>query len=660
MLAGQTMAAQSGDGWSLSDDSVLTVTKNIEKSFLQRSDIKTVVIEAPVTTICAHAFNQCVNLTDVTISNTVTTIERSAFYFCIGLTSITLPESLESIELMAFAECRGITSITIPKSVKTIGNMAFTGCDNMVEINCDPENPVYTSIDGILYNRQRNELVACPTNKTDEIVVPNFVKRIGPFSFEGRSITSVILPDSVEYIGSSAFYGCVRLTSISLGKCLKSIGEEAFYNCYRLDTLGIPSTITDSEIGKDAFYNVRNVRCSKIIGSHGAISMNGIVDGDFVYSNEDKVNIYAYIGKSEKVSVPKGVKLIGKRAFYACDNIVELTVPNTVEYILSNAFYRVRNVVYSGEAIGSPWGACVVNGIVDGDFIFSSKIPTLLMAYIGKGGNVTIPQGTTILSGGGIFEDCDNLLSVYIPSSVTDIGSETFNNCRNLNWVNVPKSVATITRAAFNNCRNATIYCETDKNKIPKDWADGIAINVKEVVFGKAIVTASISVVSNDTTYGSVSGSGNYMKDSPAIIKAYAYPHYRFIGWSDGNTDNPRTIIATNDVELTAIFEPDENQGGNEGGNENQGGNETNPATVISDNVADKLVVYAHGNTIVVENATEEIRIYNAMGALVCRDVARNVSTVAESDIRAELQVNVAGVYIVKVGNAAKRVMIND
>jgi len=113
LLVGQTMAAQSGDGWSLSDDSVLTVTKNIEKSFLQRSDIKTVVIEAPVTTICADAFNQCVNLTDVTISNTVTTIERSAFYFCIGLTSITLPESLESIELMAFAQCRGITSITI-------------------------------------------------------------------------------------------------------------------------------------------------------------------------------------------------------------------------------------------------------------------------------------------------------------------------------------------------------------------------------------------------------------------------------------------------------------------------------------------------------------------------------------------------------------------
>ena len=79
-----------------------------------------------------------------------------------------------------------------------------------------------------------------------------------------------------------------------------------------------------------------------------------------------------------------------------------------------------------------------------------------------------------------------------------------------------------------------------------------------------------------------------------------------------------------------------------------------------AETAANAVNIYAHGNTIVVENATEEISVYDAMGRLVCRDAARHVSTVAESGIRAEIRVSGAGVYIVKVGAEAKRVMGND
>ena len=80
--------------------------------------------------------------------------------------------------------------------------------------------------------------------------------------------------------------------------------------------------------------------------------------------------------------------------------------------------------------------------------------------------------------------------------------------------------------------------------------------------------------------------------------------------------------------------------------------------TAVAESSASAVNIYAYGKTIVVENATDEIRVFNAMGTLVCRDVARNVSTVAESGIRVELQVNDTGVYIVKVGNVAKRVVV--
>ena len=96
-----------------------------------------------------------------------------------------------------------------------------------------------------------------------------------------------------------------------------------------------------------------------------------------------------------------------------------------------------------------------------------------------------------------------------------------------------------------------------------------------------------------------------------------------------------------------------ENQGGNnEGGNENQGGENTEPATAIADDAAPAVNIYAYQNIIVVENATDEIYVYNAMGTLVYRDAARHISTTAT------ITINGQGVYIVKTGNVAKRVMI--
>ena len=82
--------------------------------------------------------------------------------------------------------------------------------------------------------------------------------------------------------------------------------------------------------------------------------------------------------------------------------------------------------------------------------------------------------------------------------------------------------------------------------------------------------------------------------------------------------------------------------------------------TAIDEDAANAVNIYAYQNVIVVENAADEIDIYNAMGALVCRDAARHVSTATGLGARTEIRMNTAGIYIVKVGNVAKRVMIND
>lgn len=179
-------------------------------------------------------------------------------------------------------------------------------------------------------------------------------------------------------------------------------------------------------------------------------------------------------------------------------------------------------------------------------------------------------------------------------------------------------------------------------------------------------------------------------KGTELQLKANAAAGYRFVKWSDESTANPRTVVVSDNITLSPVFAADDNQGGNNeggnenqggqgnenqggsenqgGGNENQGGNNeggenqgggnNNPGTAVDDVIAETVSIYTiDGNTIVVENAADEIRVYDAMGRLICcRDAAHHVST----DNRVEIRVNTAGIYIVRVGDTAKRVMVNE
>ena len=181
-----------------------------------------------------------------------------------------------------------------------------------------------------------------------------------------------------------------------------SISSSAFSQCNSLTSVIIPNTITS--IGDDAFD-----RC------HGLTS----------------------------ISIPNSVKSIGRDAFYNCTKLTSLTIPNTVTSIGSRAFMNVKNIIYSGTASGSPWYALTVNGIIDGDFIYSDAEKTLLSAYIGNGGSVTIPNSVASIENNAFYY-CSNITSVTIPNSVTNIGAGAFMDCSSLRSVNIPNSVTSI------------------------------------------------------------------------------------------------------------------------------------------------------------------------------------------------------------------------
>ena len=206
-----------------------------------------------VTSICRYAFSGCTSLTSITIPDSVTEIGGSAFSGCSSLTSITIPDSVTRIDMSTFRGCSSFTSITIPDNVTYIDIWAFNGCTGLTAIDVKAGNNNYTSVNGVLFNKDKTELICYPAGKTDKSYnIPNCVTNVGGWAFDGcTSLTSITIPDSVTEIDWSAFEGCTSLTSITIPDSVTEIGWSAFEGCTSLKSITIPSSVTS--IGKNAF-----------------------------------------------------------------------------------------------------------------------------------------------------------------------------------------------------------------------------------------------------------------------------------------------------------------------------------------------------------------------------------------------------------------------
>ncbi|MDL2228579.1 leucine-rich repeat protein, partial [Odoribacter sp. OttesenSCG-928-L07] len=251
------------------------VTSIGDYAFSACSGLSSVIIPDLVTGIGSRAFNNCTGLTSVIIGNSVTNI-RDAFFGCSGLTSVIIPNSVTSIGSYAFSGCTGLTSVTIGNSVTsienytfnnctglnsvTIGNSvtsigydAFKNCTGLTAIDIAAANPNYSSLDGILYNKDKTTIIMYPRGKTDiSFAIPNSVTSIGISAFRYcSSLSSVTIPNSVTDIKGGAFYECTGLTEVTIPNSVTSIGYETFFGCSSLLSVTIPNSVTS--IGGSAF-----------------------------------------------------------------------------------------------------------------------------------------------------------------------------------------------------------------------------------------------------------------------------------------------------------------------------------------------------------------------------------------------------------------------
>lgn len=229
------------------------VTSIGNEAFSNHSGITKLSIPNSVTSIGCEAFAYCGGLTSVTIPDSVTTIENYAFSDCSILSNITIPDSVTSIGAWAFWGCAA-TSITIPKSVTSIGKGALTGCSNLIDINVDEDNTAYSSVNGVLCDKNKDTLICCPAGRTEIADIPNMVKKIGDYAFSMcNKLTSVVIPDSVTTIGECAFEECWELKSVTIPKTVTSLGRKTFINCARLSDIIIILKNNTISIGEGTF-----------------------------------------------------------------------------------------------------------------------------------------------------------------------------------------------------------------------------------------------------------------------------------------------------------------------------------------------------------------------------------------------------------------------
>jgi len=243
---------------------------------------------------------------------------------------VIIEEGITSIGMRVIFSCDNLTSISLPQSLTTIGSYSIGECSSLVTIEVAYNNPNFSSVDGILYNKDKTTLIRFPEGKQSVSVWPSSITTIGVGAFGGcRKIVSISLPESLIYIESFAFRDCINLVSIILPESLTTIGSAAFSNCSNLVSITLPHSFETFIFMRTAFQ-----LCEKLVSIDVVNSNPNFSSVDGILYDKDKTMLLLFPRGKQSISiVPNSVTAIGDYAFAGCKYLKEITIPNSVKYI---------------------------------------------------------------------------------------------------------------------------------------------------------------------------------------------------------------------------------------------------------------------------------------------------------------------------------------
>lgn len=360
-----------------------------ESAFENNQKVQLVVVPKSVKRMDAYVFWGCDNLEEVVLGKGLTSVDEYAFSGCTGLKQITIPENVQSIDAQAFAGCTNLTDIYIPDTVTSIADDAFLNCDN-VTIHADEGSVAEKFAQKLAEQKSKSPLVTAAPSATGGTSDVQATTEPAPTEMPTPAPTPV--PGNV--IGSTFVVGNHAMVmmlpeeeTVQQGYTEPETGQETSG-----ESQDITAETEDGKIPEWKYYRNQSV---------GAVSIpEGTTEiGRFAFSRSS----------AESVTFPEGVTTIDYAAFYHCDDLNSVILPDTVTRVEAKAF------THTG------WMDDFEENSMD-DYLISGDI---LVAYKGDLPEVTIPDGVRVIADEA-FRSHTELKKVHLPASVTNIGDSAF------------------------------------------------------------------------------------------------------------------------------------------------------------------------------------------------------------------------------------------
>lgn len=431
--------------------------------------LQTVILPNTLKIIGRSSFNRCINLSKVVIPPTVTTIERLAFYVCSNLKSVTIPSSVTSILYGAFMYT-GLTSVEVPEGVRTLGEYVFQSChqleyislpstleyigycgitynDNLKWIEVASSNPVFSSLDGVLFDKLLKTLVSYPNKKSSYYRVPDGVTTIDTAAFEGCwALGQLDLPSTLTKICLEAFYDCNGIEYIELPASVNSIEAYAFRNCGNLKTLNArPLTPVNITASTSIFDGIDKNLCILRVPS----------GSKFAYQGANVWNTFPTLAEdvSKQVSITAG-GLFNALTSVERNTVTHLKISGTMDardfktmrenmpLIAEVDLRSVSIVAYTGtDGCAMYTTQYQANAIPPDAFFFRDYVTK--KSWLTK---VLFPASLTTIGDASFTQS--GLRSVVLHEGITRVDGWAFNGCR-LNTITLPASLTTVGENAF-------------------------------------------------------------------------------------------------------------------------------------------------------------------------------------------------------------------